>query len=518
MDTTMMLYHNNWGVPFDGNSNGWIKSEAVLDSPTSTGQLWIRFVFTSDMSITMEGISIDDFALESLQMNPIEGFVYLDVNSNNVIDAGDTPIPNFSVSASPASPYPYRNTNQNGQFIFYGDSGVTVTLTPDIPVYSTVQPASYTVTITANGQTSTGNNFLVTYPPGITDPNVIISSAPVRPTLPHNKYIHIHNSGTAPVSGTVEFTFDPAFTFNYSNANFNFLSPNTFEFPYTNLLPSETRVITCNFTTPGTFSAGDTTIATAVIFPLSGDTNTYNNRDTLISIVVNSFDPNDKQVYPSGDITQQSVSNGINLTYNVNFQNTGTAPAINILIMDQLDPNLDLSTFEFVCSSHPITSWNIDQNRWLTVSFSNINLPDSNANEPLSHGLIRYRVKPYTNLLQGQTITNTAQIYFDNNPAVITNNTVNTVVIPTYVVSVGNDQNILVYPNPAYDYINLMFPAGNQSWEVLNTLGQPMLSGILNSESKQTTIDTQSLPNGMYFIKVYGANTSQMQHSIVIYR
>ncbi|MBK7970889.1 MAG: hypothetical protein IPK08_19305 [Bacteroidetes bacterium] len=43
---------------------------------------------------------------------------------------------------------------------------------------------------------------------------------------------------------------------------------------------------------------------------------------------------------------------------------------------------------------------------------SNINLPDSNANEPASHGFISYRIKPLSTLTAGTEFTNLAAIYF----------------------------------------------------------------------------------------------------------
>jgi hypothetical protein len=48
-------------------------------------------------------------------------------------------------------------------------------------------------------------------------------------------------------------------------------------------------------------------------------------------------------------------------------------------------------------------------------------LPDSNRNEAASNGYIVYRIKPKSTLLPGDTINNTASIYFDFNLPVQTN-------------------------------------------------------------------------------------------------
>ena len=74
----------------------------------------------------------------------------------------------------------------------------------------------------------------------------------------------------------------------------------------------------------------------------------------------------------------------------------------------------------------------------LLFEFVNINLPDSNANEPGSHGFVRFRVKPVTTLVAGDIVPNQASIYFDFNAAVQTNvatTTVEEVVEPIKLMS-----------------------------------------------------------------------------------
>jgi hypothetical protein len=63
--------------------------------------------------------------------------------------------------------------------------------------------------------------------------------------------------------------------------------------------------------------------------------------------------------------------------------------------------------------------------------FPNILLPDSNINEPRSHGFVGFRIRPHLPLLPGDEITNIANIYFDFNPPVITEPSVLTVPVPS---------------------------------------------------------------------------------------
>jgi uncharacterized repeat protein (TIGR01451 family) len=149
------------------------------------------------------------------------------------------------------------------------------------------------------------------------------------------------------------------------------------------------------------------------------DANTTNNAYDFCYNVVNSYDPNMKEVYPV------DVLPGYDdwFTYTIHFQNTGNAPAFNIRLRDTLDTQLDLNTFEVLGYSHPANvglSGNI-----LTVRFNNIMLPDSTSDYEGSMGYFQYRIKPIGVLLSGSQINNTAYIYFDYNAPIITNTTEN---------------------------------------------------------------------------------------------
>ena len=118
------------------------------------------------------------------------------------------------------------------------------------------------------------------------------------------------------------------------------------------------------------------------------DNDPTNNFLSLIFVVRASVDPNGKSVYP---VNTLNVNSDHWLTYTIDFQNTGTAPAENILITDTLDANLDLSTFTLTgYSNHPFTQviGNVAK-----FNFPNINLPDSISNEPGSHGYVQYKNK-----------------------------------------------------------------------------------------------------------------------------
>ena len=229
------------------------------------------------------------------------------------------------------------------------------------------------------------------------------------------------------ISGTVNITITGACT--YISPAIGALTPNTVI----------GNVLTYNVADFGTVSYDssfnfnilvDTTAAlgSQICIQVSISTNTteinYNNN--LLSqcfTVVGSFDPNDKAVFPPS----MDISGDRWLTYIIRFQNTGTADAEHIYITDTLSPFLDWSTFSLLSYSHqPLTQ--VYNDGLVKFSFPHINLPDSNTNEPDSHGYVQYKIRAKDSLALGNSIENTANIFFDFNVPVITNTTSNAVI------------------------------------------------------------------------------------------
>lgn len=161
------------------------------------------------------------------------------------------------------------------------------------------------------------------------------------------------------------------------------------------------------------------TVCVQLSVSVSGTDNVPNNNSlsTCFSIV-NSFDPNAKEMYPSGfaDTTKHEF------TFTIYFQNTGNAVAENIYITDTLENDLDAGTFKFLSSSHDVVTQLLPGNV-LRFSFPNINLPDSTSNEPQSHGYVQFKVNRKDTVYENLIITNTAHIFFDLNAPVATNET-----------------------------------------------------------------------------------------------
>ncbi len=168
--------------------------------------------------------------------------------------------------------------------------------------------------------------------------------------------------------------------------------------------------------------------------------------------------------------------------------------------MDTLDANVEASSFQRLAYSHDnITS--ISNTGIVKFNFPNIQLPDSNSNEPASHGYVQYKVKLKEGLPVGTAIANTAYIYFDFNAPVVTNTTVNTITLSNSIHNVAALPAIQLYPNPAKDAVNVVadksFIGGKLQLIDLN-------SRLLNEQfisSTNNTVPLKDFPTGLYLVK-----------------
>ena len=159
----------------------------------------------------------------------------------------------------------------------------------------------------------------------------------------------------------------------------------------------------------------------------NSDVTFYSNEWTSSHVVSCAYDPNDKQAIPVGYAEPHFILADTEIEYKIRFQNTGNAPAFNVDIEDQIDiSKLDLSTFQPITASHSYSTL-VQPDGHVTFTFANIMLPDSTTDEPGSQGFVIYRIKPLPTVAFGDVIENTASIYFDENPPIVTNTTFHTI-------------------------------------------------------------------------------------------
>tara|TARA_B100000508_G_scaffold137355_2_gene131765 strand:- start:66500 stop:69556 length:3057 start_codon:yes stop_codon:yes gene_type:complete len=230
--------------------------------------------------------------------------------------------------------------------------------------------------------------------------------------------------------------------------------------------------------------------------------------DIYCGIVTGSYDPNDKRGFPSGVTSQHHIQPNQQLQYVIRFQNTGTDTAFTVVIRDTLDTDLNIFTVNSGVSSHDY-SFNKYGPRVLEWTFDNIMLPDSTTDEPGSNGFVTFTVDQLPNLPNGTVINNQADIYFDFNAPIITNQTthrVNEMITssPLQVDEiVSTDGNLItVYPNPNNGllFIELEEYLEPIDYQITNINGRIVSAGKLSHQ--KTAVDIQKLSSGLYLIHI----------------
>ena len=124
-------------------------------------------------------------------------------------------------------------------------------------------------------------------------------------------------------------------------------------------------------------------------------------------------------------------------------------------------------------------------------------------NEPLSHGYITFKVKPIASIAIGNVISSKADIYFDYNAPIATNQ-VSTIVGSNLAIENVSFNDFKYYPNPVKNILSISNNYPINKIEVSSLLGQVLINKKTNE--LQTEINLVELPNGIYFVKILTEN------------
>ena len=389
--------------------------------------------------------------LENYQL--VKGHVFLDENENGVMDSNESLQPNITVRAREHGIF--VQTDAAGAFTLYTNyaGADTIEVSPNNPYYMATTPG-VEATGTASGLLF-GVKFLPVYDASIDLTNVEMA----QPGFDLNVNISGYYAGNTPSDLVVTLFPDLDLEFVESSPSATSVSSSSRTWLLPDVQPGEYYQITTTFYVPPSTPVGSFIPFTATVAPEGTDEHPQNNTAYLTLQTVNSYDPNDKSVFPQGDITPQMLADTLDCIYTIRFQNLGNYRADQVRIADTLSEMLDLNTLQVISASHDF-SWQIRPGRVLEFNFPNILLPDAASDEPGSHGFVKYSIQALPDLQLGDAIQNTAHIYFDFNPAITTNRTENIVAEPTTSAPEAPETagQIRVYPNPADQYVLLQVP------------------------------------------------------------
>lgn len=507
-----ILSAGHWGRPVAfGVNNGSPASIAVDASghPRIAGILEGIYDFDG-IHLTQTGLNMDGYVARMVDnANWITGTVYRDFNQSGTIDLAETGFPAAVVEALPGPRFFY--SNPDGAYRIGTDIGNYSLSIPNPPLYHTVtSPTSHTAAFVSLGNVDSLNHFGLYPTPNINDLRISLAGYhPPRPGDTVYFQLHYTNVGTTTLSGTVKFLPDLALTLLGSTPVAANTVADTLFWNFSNLAPQADGhiVVSCRIPLIPTISLGDTLALQAWVTPLSGDAAPLDNYALLHEIVVGAYDPNDKAAVPNGALAIADVSAGMWLDYKIRFQNTGTDTAFQVVVLDTLDPNLEISSLEMLSASHAYHI-NLSGPGHLAWYFNNILLPDSNTNEAASHGFITYRIRPKNTLQVGQMIENTAAIYFDLNPPIITNTTSNwvTALVGTPpALAQGNF--VQAYPNPSKGQLFLeasISKSGTLNAQLCDLQGRTLkaFSYPVITGKQILQADCSGLPTGIYLLRI----------------
>jgi uncharacterized repeat protein (TIGR01451 family) len=442
--------------------------------------------------------------------------VFCDPNDNGILDNGETPIPNapLTIIANPFASNLTIYTDSNGVAQICGNYFQSTTLFASINQNWLGQHGYQALNVNFTIQTSPAGTTNMAYYPIDCSPTLCADLwTSVTPWIGYfqgtTAYIKLKYGNYGPLtatSGTLQLTLPagvsvvtssiniPGYTISGNTISWNIAATPNFQF--TDII----QVIV-----PSGLPSGTPHNFIATITPSSSinDCNQTNNTSNLLQILGSSYDPNDKTV----NLPEQ-ISPVVDdyLTYVIRFQNTGTAPAQNVYIMDTLSPYIDWSSVQVLETSHPMNLLELNGGI-LRFDFPQIWLADSTTNEPLSHGHVVYRVKENPGNGSGIGIANTASIYFDWNDPVVTNTTWN---VNADLAVIDNQQaQFVVYPNPATNAVTISGQQDITAVQLMDMMGNLVYE--MTANSKQLTIATSDLQAGVYILAVSAADSTTRQ-------
>ncbi len=472
----MPLYYESY-IQWLTSANGYLHAWGIKQTP-SPGFVYVKDSTSVTLSLatveTNTGICVIDSAKRYLQNE-------LTITNNN----GFTKI----------------STSANGPRLLDLPIGTNSTLQIGYDKttypYHTVQMCSDTL-VNLNLATSSTQPVHFYLDPSVPAYDVAVKSVTgqfgwrCRSGFNQNYFVKVSNVGTLDLPAvSVDVAYPMQSQFLVSNLLPDSTQAGHVFFTLDSLPVGQERTILVKIQNPTTLPLWDTVSYTATALIANADSNLANNSFTLEQLVTAAYDPNNKLVSP-----EMLKTWGGEAKYHINFQNLGNDTAFKVVIIDTLPAEVYPETFRFISASHPV-NYRLDSNL-LVFEFNNILLPDSATDADGSMGYVQFALDMDDQLAQTDTIKNRAFIYFDFQPAVITNYA-KTFYSPDIGGFEHSTKSLHIYPNPTTGIFRVTSPQ-KAEFAVYNQFGQSVWSGLLQANEEQV-LDLSHLPNGIYMIR-----------------
>ena len=443
--------------------------------------------------------------------NTIKGNYKLD-SDNNGCDPNDvsTTFLKIKIKINDGTTDALTFVNAASEYHFYTGAG-SFTISPQFEnsTYFTFSPAEAVVIFPTVTSETKLQDFCIT-PNGV-HPDLEVVLAPInraRPGFEATYRLVYKNKGNQTQSGTVNLTFDDA-VLDLVTANPAITSQITdnLSWDFIDLKPFESRAIelTLKVNSPQETPAvniGDRLSFTALINPVTGDEQPVDNSFALRQLVVGSLDPNEISCLEGAVVAPSEI--GKYLHYAINFENTGTYEAENIVVKYVVDPEkYDINSLQLLDASDAV--YTRIKGNTVEFIFSNIKL------KARGHGNILLKIKSNNTLTPADTVLQDAGIYFDYNFPVDTG------FASTSFQNLSNsvfkvDNSIVIYPNPAVSKVSISSNSNLKAIQLYDAQGRILQSLMLNDN--KATLDISEKPIGIYFLKIQSEKGSKLEKII----
>ncbi|QQX75286.1 MULTISPECIES: T9SS type A sorting domain-containing protein [Aequorivita] len=432
-------------------------------------------------------------------VNTITGVTKLD-DEGNGCDSGDSTIPytsfNIEFNGNPSNAIAYSNAA--GVYNVYAGEAGTYTLLPNLenPNYFNISPSSVDINFPVIDNSSVTQDFCAEANGVHPDLEVVIATAVhARPGFDATYLLVYKNKGNHPLSGDVQFNYpEDTMDFVSSSTTPDSQGNGTMTFNFTDLQPYQTETVEIVLAVNGPMDTppvniGDILQLNAQINPVAGDEMPNDNLFTLNQTVIGSFDPNNIVCLQGDEVPTNYI--GDYLHYIINFENTGTAPAENVVVTMEIDADdFDPTSLQILNISHDVQI--IVRNGIAEFHFQSINLDTG------GHGNILLKMKTKSDLNISDIVGAKANIYFDYNFPVETNEAETS--FRVLGVEEYNSLKIAIYPNPAYGLINIQAASGIKNIGIYDLQGRLIDTSTINNQN--TELNISALTPGVYFLSI----------------
>jgi len=429
--------------------------------------------------------------------NTIEGQVLFDVDSNGC-DAADLPQAYLRMDMTQWGINSATFTNATGNYRFFTTFADQM-ITPNFEnsPYFIISPPEAIVSFAETNFLTFNQNFCIA-PNGVhRDVEMVISPVTfARPGFNAIYRLVYRNKGNQTVTVYPNFSYNESLLdLISSSVTPNQINPGGLSWVIPNIHPFESGSIEITLrvnapTDTPAVNIGDVLTFTSFVDIENIDENWEDNAYTLNQTVVGSYDPNNI-ICLEGDVVP-ATEIGNYLHYAINFENTGTFPAENVVVKTEVDATkFNIDSLQLMNSNFPVDA-RITGNK-VEFIYENIQLPIG------GHGHILLKIKTQNTLVTGDAVANRGDIFFDYNFPIDTG-LANTV-FQTLSNSVFEiDSSVAVYPNPAVNEVTITADSKIKSIQLYDAQGRIILTRLMDDlESK---LDISSRSKGIYFIKI----------------